>query len=591
LAATFVLVGAAAFLPAGWIAQPAWRQQLESLGVQTGPLVAIQARQAAETFALFAIILFTGLWLAGHRPSPIQVRRWALAFTLGVATYAIAAKFLQEAPRVGQPSGYAHYGFFPNRNHTATYLAMGGICGLGCILQALRDNRFIGLAVALAGTGVCLWAVAAWSVSRGGVLLVAIGCLIWLPLLGRRYLGKHGLWALALIGLAVIGLFFITDSRVKDRFSKTVEKASLAINPVDPAAPGEGKPALESTQDLDFRIPTALDTLGLIRDFMWTGVGAGQYYYVFPQYRNLTAVASESDNFHPESDWLWMAAEAGVPATLALAALVVLAFWKSLIGILGGRDRAVRSACLVAALLVPIHGCFDVPGHRITLAWSAAFLFALARHAPPSLAMPTVPRAWPFRLVALVLLALAGLLLSAQWRGQPQPALTSAKAAMQQANRLYREDQSLQQAALAEGRPYQPDPAEDRLEKALVILEQATPDAPLDRGIPRYQGLLALHFDDKLDLVDRAFAIERALDPAWVVAPLRQAQAWAAIDPARCVPLWSEALRRARRIDQLQTGNLWSSQRTLHKIREFARAKPELEKLLPMLEIPVAAPK
>ena len=582
LAATFVLAGAAAFLPAGWFAQPAWRQHLEALGVQTGPLVAIQARQAAEAFALFAIILFTGLWVAGHRPSPSQVRWWSLAFTLGVAAYAIVARHMQVVPQVGHSGGEVQFGFFPNRNHTATYLAMGAICGLGNVLQALRDKRFLGLAVALVGTGVCLWAVAAWSVSRGGVLLVATGCLIWLSLLGRRYLGRHGLWALALIGLAVVGLFFITDSRVKNRLSKTVEEAGIAINPADAATPGEGRPALEAIRSLDARIPIMLDTLGLIRDFKWTGIGAGQYYHVFPQYRNLTAVANDVDSFHPESDWLWMAAEVGVPATLALAVLVILAFWKSLLVILGGRDRAVRSACLVAALLVPLHGCFDVPGHRITLAWSAAFLFALARHVPPTQALPSVPRAWPFRLAALILLAVSGLLFSAQWWGGPQLALTSAKGALQQARRLCREDQALQQAALAAGQVYQPDPAEDRLEKALVILRQTAPVAPLDRSILRYQGFLAMHFDDKYELADRTFAAVRSLEPSRVAAPLWQAEAWAPVDPQRSADLWTEALRRAKRLDRLQPHSRWSSEQTLQKIRQIAKGKPELEKFLPL---------
>ena len=588
LAALFLLAGAAAFLPAGWFAMPEWRQHLESLGIETGPLVAIQSRQAAETFGLFVVMVVGGLWLAGHRSSANQVRVWALAFTLGVAAFAILAKLMQDMPHGGHPGTDSHFGFFPNRNHTATYLAMGAICGLGNVFQALRDKRFLTLAVALAGTGVCLWAVAGWSLSRGGIVLVAIGCLAWLPMLGMRYLGKHGLWALGLIALATIGLFSITDSGVKNRIAKTAEMAGSALPAADDSPPEEAKPAADAPRDLDFRIPTAIDTLGLIRDFKWTGIGAGQFFYVFPQYRKLTAASNLSDSFHPESDWLWLAAETGVPATLALAALVILAFWQGRAAILGGRDRALRSACLVAALLVPIHGLFDVPGHRITLAWSAVLLCALALHAPsraPSHApLPPPPPAWPFRLAALVLLVLAGWLVRAEWWDGPPPALTTASTALQAARLLYKEDQALQAEALAKGQSYDPPPTEDRLEWALAIVKQAAPQAPLDRSLLRYQGFLAMHYDDRYALADHCFALELALDPTWVDGPLRQAQAWAPIDPQRCATLWAEALRRAAQLDRLHPGNPWSSEQTRQRIRQLAKGQPELEKLAPVAE-------
>jgi hypothetical protein len=580
LAAICVLAGMAAFLPAGWFAMPQWRAQLAACGVETGSLVAIQSRQAAEGFTLFVITLGTGLWLAGHRPSPAQVRRLAMAFTLGVAIYAIIARLVQAPQPVGNPGGEVHFGFFPNRNHSATYLAMGAICGLGNVFQALRDKRFLSMTIALIATGVCLYAVGVWSISRSGVLLSASACLIWLTMLGPRYLGKHGLRALVLIGLTVVGLFFIVDTGVKGRLTKTVEQANSVLGTPD-ASPTAEKPALAATRDLDFRIPTMLDTFCLMRDFTWTGVGFGQYQFIFPQYRKLTVVANDADSYHPESDWLWLATEAGVPATLALAALVILAFWKARGGIRGGRDRALRSACLVAALLVPVHGMFDVPGHRITLAWSAALLFGLALDLPPFDPQRAAPRAWPFRLAALAILAVATLLVGAQWWGWPQPALTSTTVALTEAQRLYREDQSLQKAALAKGQTYQPNAAADLLEQALTIIQQAQNCAPLDRDLLRYQGFLALHFDDKFTLTDRAYSIERALDPTWVGCPLRQAQAWAGIDPQRCATLWTEALRRAAMLDKLQPGTPWSSERTLQAIRHLAKGKPQLEKLLP----------
>ncbi len=379
LAIAFVIAGAAAFLPARWFHEPEWRSQLESLGVATGSLVVIQSRLAAESFALFVLTLFSGLWMAGHRPSAAQLRLWALMFTLGVACYALIARLAQDSPHLANTFRGQHFGFFPNRNHSATYLSMGAICGLGCVLQALRDKRFVVLAIAFAATAICLWAIASWSISRAGVVLVAIGCLLWVSMLGRRYLGRHGLWAIALIVITAVGLFFTANTAVRERLSLTVEKAGTIIDSERISESASGKSVLASGRNIDFRLPVFRDTLGLIRDFPWTGIGAGQFYYIFPQYRHETIVVNDSDGYHPESDWLWMASETGVPATLLLLVLLGLAAWKSLRGIQLGRDRALRAACLTAALLVPIHGFFDVPGHRISLALSAIRVPTLGR--------------------------------------------------------------------------------------------------------------------------------------------------------------------------------------------------------------------
>jgi hypothetical protein len=570
LAALFVVLGCGAFLPAAWFGIPEWRGKLESIGVNTGSLVAIQARQAAEAFALFAITLVTGLWLAGHRPSSSQLRVWALAFTVGVAIYAIVSKLKQD-PADGL------FGFFPNRNHTATYLAMGTICGLGNVLQALRDRRFLAMSIALLSTAICLWAVAGWSVSRGGVVLVAIGCLLWLPMLGKRYLGRNGLRALGLIVLAGTGLFFIADSGVKERLAETVERAGDVIGPASDPAPVGGDAVSESRTHLDFRIPIALDTFELIRAFKWTGVGAGQFYQIFPQYRNHTVVANDSDSYHPESDWLWMASETGMPATLALAALVVLASWKSLADIRAGRDRALRGACLAAALLVPIHGLFDVPGHRITLALSSLFLFGLSLRPGPAGTLPTFPWRWPLRLWALPLLAAAGWLARAEWGGGPQPAIVAGQAATNKVALLLAEDEQHRKSAASSGLEYAPPPAEDPLEMALLAIDQALPMVPLQRNLHRLRGFVALHFDDKNPVAIKAFEVERALQPARVNVPFEQGRAWAELDSDQAVFLWRKSLERARWLDARFPGTSWSETKMQQRILAEIRGKPGLE--------------
>jgi hypothetical protein len=588
LAAVFVVAGLGAFLPAACFPTPEWRTKLEALGVHTGSMVAIQAQQAGETFTIFVVTLVIGLWVISHRPTAGQARVWALAFTVGVAVYAMVSKMA-----LNRPDSDHVFGFFPNRNHTATYLAMGSLCGLGSSFQALRDKRFGIMAVALIATAICLLAVAGWSISRGGVVLVGIGCLLWLPMLGIRYLGINGLRVLGLVVLAGGGMFIISETTIKDRISKSVEQAGNLVG-TDPgptlndinadaaasnATISDAPVSDVAVSNVEFRIPIYQDTLQLIKNFKWTGVGAGQFAYIFPQYRDRTTVLNDIDCAHPESDWLWMASETGVIATLAILALLILACRKSLVPILTGRDRAIRSGCLVAAMLVPIHGIFDVPGHRITLALSAAFLFTLSLRDSSKASSPpaSTPSKWPFRIAGAAILFLALWVIRAQWGGGPQPAIMAGKIALDRSQALLKEDDLLRTSAAQRGEEFQPWPGDDRLEKGLAMLESAKAVAPLDRDILHLESFLALHFDDKKDLVDRNFALNRLLDPTCVKESFNEGRAWALIDPQRTELLWEDALERAKALDNAHPATKWSVDNTLDRIRQASEGIPALE--------------
>lgn len=574
LAGGSVLAGCAAFLPAAWFGIPQWRHELDALGVETGGAVVIQARQALEMLVIQALALLSVLWLAGHRASPETLRRCVLAFTLAVAAYAVFSRLARDFPWMPNSDDDRHFGFFPNRNHSATYLAMGALCGFGTMLQSGRDRRFIALGCALAATGTILWAIAAWSISRAGIVLTASGLLVWLSLLGRRYLGRHGLWAVALMLLGTAGGFVLGDSKVKGRLADTVEQVGKAMDSSGMPQANAGKLPMDSLAQIDFRIPVFGDTLEMIGAFPWTGVGAGQFPYVFPQYRKRTITAQDADAYHPESDWLWLAAEWGLPAALAWLVLLVFAIMASISGILSGRDRALRAACLIAALIVPLHGCFDVPGHRISLAWAAALLFSLSLR--PQCGVSGNRRRVSLLLAPPMLLASAWLV-HGQWLASRPPATTAAAIAMARAAGLYREDLALRKTAEEKGLEHQPDPAEDKLEHALRILDAAKSAAPLNRDLRRHEAFFAFHFDDKSDRIDQALAIDLALDPTWVAGPLRQAQTWAAVDPSRCPPLFSEALKRAEAVERINPENQWNTRQVREVIGNLKHSYPDLK--------------
>ncbi len=534
LALGFVLSMGGAFLPDAWFSPLAWRDELEAAGLETGDQVVIQRRLAWETGLVFSGTLLVGLWMLGHRVSAGGLRWVALAFAASVAGYAALCLIFQE--ELGTSRSQGHFGFFPNRNHTATFLAMGGLTGLGSLMQGIRERRGWMIALSLGATLVCVWAVVGWSISRAGVVLVGMGTVTWLAVLGPGYFGKHTRRALLVLGLAAGGGFLVGDFQVKQRLTETVAR-------MESAGTGEGTASSMDLEEVDFRLPTWLDTLDMIAARPWTGFGPGQFSFVFPQYRDRSAVAGRTRHLHPESDWLWLAAEAGVPAGGLLAVLVAAVGFGSWRGLSAGRSRSIRAGCLVAALMLAFHGFFDVPGHRVPLAWSAALLLGLSLH-PPAGGGRNPNR--PFARIAGGVVLAGGLwLLFAQGSASREPVIIRGDRAVAEVSELYQMDL----AARAEGRLPPANPANDPLGKALLILETAVRDLPLDLRLHHLEGAIALQFDASEAVVERAFAIERALDPVWPGIPLRQAVAWSSVDPRRAGELSAEIQRRAARLD------------------------------------------
>jgi len=176
LAGAFAIFGCLVFLPVGGL--PFWREELEKAGLATGHLRAVQVRLAGETLLLWVATLGVGLWIVGQRTSDEGLKVWALGFALVVAAYTLASIGKSELAQDlgGKPEVF---GFFPNRNHTATFLAMGAMVSIAVLAQAIRDKRWWGLGFGAAATGVCLWGALIESESRAGLLLVVVGVLIY----------------------------------------------------------------------------------------------------------------------------------------------------------------------------------------------------------------------------------------------------------------------------------------------------------------------------------------------------------------------------------------------------------------------------
>ena len=300
LAGTLMLAGASmAFLPAAWFGIPEWRTALEALGQSTGSQVTVQPRLTAEVLGKLAVSVMAAWFLLGHRVSDGAHLGFALLVALGISSYAVVSMVAyDQSPLWGWDPG-PDFGLFPNRNHTASILVVGSLCGLGVLREAVRLKRggIAGMATLTIVIGV--WGLLGFSVSRAGVLLLVLGALLWLSGLGAsggRYLSRRVLFTVLGFALAGGAIFWGTDNSLRQRLEETWAKMEA---PSRPDLPTAADAAASGPRDsaFDFRFPIYQDTWSMLAREPLTGVGLGQFPAIFPQYREHSAILAKCWHF------------------------------------------------------------------------------------------------------------------------------------------------------------------------------------------------------------------------------------------------------------------------------------------------------
>jgi len=371
LLALLVACSAAALLPVDLIAEPAWRRALSMGGVvELAGTVSPQPWFSLFWLGLLFCSVLIVLFLLCSPLGEEELAVFLHAASVVVGVYAVLAiadfhtawnyPFRAQAP----------FGFLPNKNHTATLLVVGSILSFGLMFwQVNRGSRTAASLAALTGAPP-LAALLFFSNARAGVVFLVFGLFVWILGAARGRARSTVLVAAAALGVFAGALFIGGGSEVRDRLHALIEKTFAVQN--DGAEDGGAQ------TDVDFRQPVFRDTAKLIRDHAWTGTGLGQFLYVFPHYREETVRAARI--LHPESDWLMVAAESGVPSAFVLAALAawfVVVCWKSRAAS-GGMLRWTAASAVLAAIL---HGIIDVPWHRASLGW---FLLTIGASSVPS---------------------------------------------------------------------------------------------------------------------------------------------------------------------------------------------------------------
>lgn len=499
-----VLVPLAAYLPYTWISSPTWRDSLAQLpAITPSPFV---TPQPWFTFHVWLLWL-TGVALAGW----CATRNWdhyhrdtlARLFTGGmivVSAYAIFAHFAGNNPSWWVSTD--DFGPFANRNQWGSLLGLCGIMALALIHQSVRHEH---------KQGVVFWSVAlalfTWAVvqngSRGGVVvLVAGGFAYWMFFgLARKHY-RYAAIAVSFLFLS-FALFTYGGGDLLERFvglRQVVEEGSL---------------------DQDMRVQFYRMTRNLLAASPWVGFGLGNFEFVFPFYLDF-GPGFEKRPLHPESSWLWLASEGGLIAVAVVAgAILTLIF----LGTRARRSRgaSIRSAGLACALVMVVHGLFEVSGHRIGTLFPAIFLASLALPAGT-----TDPGLSVWRRQLLRVLGLGFVFIGLVWLAgaTARPVVPAVQGPL-----------ALQQVAGIEH-------AGGHTDRAIDLLQEAARLKPLSHDIHWSRAAYLLE-EGRADEAWNEFRAANAVLPylSWMIDT--EGYFWIPTNPSRAVFAWAEALRRA----------------------------------------------
>jgi hypothetical protein len=514
---------------------PEWRTTLLQNGLALTNSVSPQPALSAEAFIVAAAGTIWTLLLTSLQWTDRERRRALQIYTLGICALcllSIASHSLGFTPWLW-PSGT--FGFFPNRNQTANVVALAGIVAFGLGLERFLVGSQSGTTRELhplpsalpSATFPTRSASALWLISlpiflktlilcnsRAGVCILLGGCF---AILVRCAITSHSRKASALsvsiVCLLISGLLLFGGPLLK-RLCSGTEYSS------------------------DLRLKLQSDTLHLCSGSPILGIGLGNFGSVFAMYRSNSV--AQNIAVHPESDWLWAAAEIGWPTTLLLAGA---ALWGLIRAFYDSHKDPLRTTTAVASAAFLLHSFVDVPAHRFGSLLPALLLYSLSLPllpAPPTKTLCssgfTFLRWNGWGLLAAGLLALTESLAIRLPRSTPLP--TEGLPWALPSQRLERLQIRLKNATEIEDF----DQLADLAGKALKI-------APLDwellflRASARLSG--SREESDVSEILGD-FTLARLLQPHLVAPCMEEARLWLLIGQTQLAfHAWEEVLRRA----------------------------------------------
>ncbi len=248
----------------------------------------------------------------------------------------------------------------------------------------------------------------------------------------------------------------------------------------------------------------------------WCGVGLGNFEGVFNVER-VQSLHLPTRCLHPDSDWMWLASELGIPGVIVVAALVGLTFWLYL---LKTPLPSLACAALTVAVVFLIHTLFDVGGHRIGTLWCCLYLVGLGASRREIPKTPELPR-FVFFLAGVFLLAVSALRVQAMSDHPWMPTRASV---------AHVENSSLPDKSLSEQR---------------ILLEKGLAWAPLDWSLYYQRAVVRQQSSDSIGASEDDFDRALFLEQSSTDLPVSIGEVCRVADPAEALVAWKELLQRA----------------------------------------------
>jgi len=527
-AAVLMLAACSSMIPQEWLGHLGVRASIRPVSILSLPTsISLEPRTTIFWILLMGLSLLIFFNSLGSPPNSRGIGSLALFAVLGCAFYALLAlKSWQTGwiyPFFDKPAwAQSAFGFFPNRNHTAGFLLTGAILSLGLIYRGVSGRGVLQACIAACAFSLLVSVLLFNSVSRGGMVFLVVGVLIWLGGLGRHR-SRTFLFGFLAVMVVVMMLFLSSGSSLLERLKG--------------GSPGtDSKTELSAPSFAEIRLKIWEDTLSIIADYPLTGTGFGTYPLVYPFYAD-KSLRDQSTALHAESDWLTLCAENGIPMLILAAGFLILLISRlPRIAANSGSDWPVRWAFIAAFLTELLHGLIDVPLHKPELGWWVMLLGGIGfgvpagrqKASPKSLLIQRLL----FALGGVVAIMLGFMMIRAQWcNGTPLPPF-AARVLQQKIVNLY-----------DKGDP-------DSAEKAIREARRAIGEYPMNHAFYFQLAKMLLNSEKNVSESTQLLEAEQAVspnDPDFVFV-----DGWLLAEdaPMTTATFWNEALRRQLAYDE-----------------------------------------
>lgn len=491
-----VLWSFTAYLPVGLLGQNRWRKSLEAQGLDTGWFQTVQPWVTFESIALMCVGFACFYAFYNLRIGYDDRRRLLWMFTIGMAILALGSMLAYQYDYRSPFQANTHnFSYFPNKNHTGLVLAMGAITAFGLTVHMIRCQRrlvLLSIACLLLSFGGVLF-----SLSRAALLLFFVGCLISYLL---AFDGRRSLRLLKYITPVIVLLMFTLMLLGRESLSRFGLWRGFDETP-------------------ELRLAIYQDTLRMVANLPAGGLSLGNYAAVFPQFRQASEV--EQRIIHPESDWLWVMAELGIPGFSILLLAVLLAMSR-FVPFGSDKSMAYRVIAFGPLVILLLHNWFDVPAHRFGALLLGFLFYRLAvmelPREPASVFPPWAYRAFGIVMVGLSVVWMAATVFNLPWQTRvvAQQALDKLSLPMTADNR----------DAIFEG-----------AQEGLNV-------RPLDWWLYTQRARAKLVLDRDISGARDDFLIARVLEPLSAEVPFQEGVSWLPYNDRLAMDAWREAIER-----------------------------------------------